>query len=190
VLAPGAGLREAGSPLTQPDRVFLNEIAIAAVRTREMYDRMLFREALKVAAYDLGSARDTYRFATAGAEGMSREVVLRYVEVSAKILSPITPHTSEHVWSNVLGKAGSVLVSGWPVGAEPDYVMQRSARYVEDQIASMRKLITAAQEQEGADGAGREGHPRRRIRRRAVHRGAGEGAAGAAGGVRCDGQGG
>ncbi|KAG1663339.1 hypothetical protein FOA52_004101 [Chlamydomonas sp. UWO 241] len=144
-LAPGAGLREAGSPLTLPDRIFMNEITIAAVRTREMYDKMLFREALKIAAYDLGNARDTYRFATAGAEGMSREVILRYVEVSAKILSPITPHTSEHVWSNILGEAGSVLVSGWPTGLEPDYVMQRAARYVEVQIAAMRKLIIKAE---------------------------------------------
>ena len=43
------------------DRVFANALNIAIVSTREAYDRMLFREALKCAAYDLGSARDVYR---------------------------------------------------------------------------------------------------------------------------------
>lgn len=35
-------------------------LAIAA--TREAYDKLLFREALKAAAYDLGNARDVYRW--------------------------------------------------------------------------------------------------------------------------------
>jgi leucyl-tRNA synthetase len=41
--------------------VFANEIAIAVLRTKEAYDRLLFREALKCGGYDLGNARDIYR---------------------------------------------------------------------------------------------------------------------------------
>eukprot|EP00955_Chlamydomonas_euryale_P041976 352181-Chlamydomonas_euryale.AAC.1 len=92
---------------------------------------MLFREALKSAAYDLGNARDTYRFATAGAEGMSRDVVLRYIEASAQLLAPIIPHTSDHIWVNVLKKDGSVLTAGWPKTETPDFVMQRASKYIE-----------------------------------------------------------
>ena len=55
---------------------------------------------------------------------MHRALILRYVEVSAKLLVPITPHTSEHIWSNLLGKTGSVLTSGWPQADQPDFVMQ------------------------------------------------------------------
>ena len=93
---------------------------------------MMFREALKVSAYDLGGARDIYRsergadaceggrdlggrsklhppccccrFATAGAEGMHRGLIQRFIEVQAQLLAPITPHTSEHIWGNILGK--------------------------------------------------------------------------------------
>ena len=55
-----SGLREDGE-LTLQDRVFANEICIAVHKAREAYDNMMFREALKVSAYDLGGARDVYR---------------------------------------------------------------------------------------------------------------------------------
>jgi leucyl-tRNA synthetase len=94
------------------------------------YDKLLFREALKVAAYDLGNARDVYRFAC-GPDGMNRALVQRYVEVSALLLAPITPHTSEHIWGSLLKKSGSVFKAGWPQAAEPDFIMQRAAQYIE-----------------------------------------------------------
>lgn len=145
VLAPGTALREAGAEHTLQDRVFANEMCIAVVRCKEAYDAMLFREALKTAAYDLSNARDVYRLATAGAEGMHRELLLRYIEVQAQLLAPITPHTSEHIWSNLLGKQGSVLVSGWPKADAPDFVMQRASQYLEDLIPTLRKVIQKAE---------------------------------------------
>ena len=33
-------------------------------RAKEAYDKLLFREVLKAAAYDLGNARDVYRHAS------------------------------------------------------------------------------------------------------------------------------
>ncbi len=54
------GLREEGE-LSLQDRVFANEMCIAVHRARHAYDHMMFREALKIAAYDLGAARDVYR---------------------------------------------------------------------------------------------------------------------------------
>jgi leucyl-tRNA synthetase len=100
------------------------------VSAQAAYDKLLFREALKVAAYDLGNARDVYRFAC-GPEGMNRALVQRYVEVSALLLAPITPHTSEYIWDSLLKKSGSVLQAGWPQAAEPDFIMQRAAQYIE-----------------------------------------------------------
>jgi hypothetical protein len=61
--APAApGLRE-GPPSTLHDRIFENEVSVAVFRAKAAYERLLFREALKVAAYDLGNARDVYRCA-------------------------------------------------------------------------------------------------------------------------------
>eukprot|EP00879_Flechtneria_rotunda_P020422 GHRR01021486.1.p1 GENE.GHRR01021486.1~~GHRR01021486.1.p1 ORF type:complete len:246 (+),score=120.66 GHRR01021486.1:1280-2017(+) len=72
---------------------------------------------------------------------MNKQLVLRYIEVSTVLLSPITPHISDHIWSNLLKKQGNVITAGWPAAAEPDFVMQRAAQYIEDIIPSMRKLI-------------------------------------------------
>lgn len=52
-----------------------------------------------------------HRF-SCGPEGMHRGLVERYVEVSTLLLVPITPHTCDHVWTNVLKRGGSVLTAG------------------------------------------------------------------------------
>ena len=122
------------------DRVFDNEINYAVKSTYEAYENLMFREALKTGWFELLLARDTYRLAC-GAEGMHRDLVQRFIEVSAILLAPITPHTSEHVWQNVLKKEGTILKVGWPDAAKPDLILQKAARYLEDQIVSLRKLI-------------------------------------------------
>jgi hypothetical protein len=42
--------------------VFENELNIVVFRSKEAYDKLLFREALKCAGYDLTNARDVYRW--------------------------------------------------------------------------------------------------------------------------------
>jgi leucyl-tRNA synthetase len=56
-----AGLRE-GPPTTLYDRVFENEVNIAVYQAKAAYEKLLFREALKAAGYDLANARDAYRW--------------------------------------------------------------------------------------------------------------------------------
>ena len=91
------------------------------------------------------ASRDVYRFATSGAEGMHRDLIERYIEVQAQLLVPITPHTSEHIWSQMLKRPGSVLTSGWPKADEPDFVMQRASQYIEELIPALRKTIQKAE---------------------------------------------
>jgi leucyl-tRNA synthetase len=51
------------------------------------------------------NARDVYREATLGAGlGMHRDVLLRYAEMQALIIAPITPHWAEYIWLDVLKK--------------------------------------------------------------------------------------
>jgi leucyl-tRNA synthetase len=61
--------------------------------------------------YDFVSARDAYReAATSAGIGMHRDVVLRYVELQALMMSPIAPHWSEYIWLEILKKVrASVL---------------------------------------------------------------------------------
>lgn len=59
-----AGLRQGPIHDLLADRVFSNAINVAIAATRDAYERMAFREALKAAAYELGNARDMYRYGT------------------------------------------------------------------------------------------------------------------------------
>lgn len=45
-------------------------------------------------------------------------------QVSAKMMAPIIPHTSEHIWTTLLKHPGSVLNSGWPQGDAPDFILE------------------------------------------------------------------
>merc|ERR1719181_2389026 len=101
---------------------------------------MLFREALKVGFYELQAARDTYRVAC-GAAGMHRDLVARFVEVQAKLLAPICPHTCEHIWAHYLKREGLIVNSGWPASSEPDFGLVEAQKYLEGTVSSLRSAI-------------------------------------------------
>ncbi|EFJ52544.1 hypothetical protein VOLCADRAFT_103034 [Volvox carteri f. nagariensis] len=143
-LSPASGLREGPSDVLLADRVFSNAINVAIAATKDAYERMAFREALKAAAYDLGNARDIYRLAC-GPDGMHRGLVMRFIEVSTLLLLPFAPHTAEHIWRHMLKREGAAVTAGFPVGAPPDTILQRAAAYVEDLIPSLRKAIAKAE---------------------------------------------
>jgi len=50
-------------------------------------------------------SRDKYR--ELSMDGMSRELIMRFIEVQTLLLAPICPHVCEHVWS-LLGKVVTV----------------------------------------------------------------------------------
>lgn len=73
-----------------------------------MTSRTNFKLGLKSALYDFTSARDSYREATTNAGiGMHRDLVLRYIELQALVITPIAPHWAEHIWLDVLKKVCS-----------------------------------------------------------------------------------
>ncbi len=49
------------------------------------------------------------------------------------MVAPIVPHWAEALWE-VLGKPGTVLTSGWPAAAPPDFALQQASVYLEDQV--------------------------------------------------------
>lgn len=140
------------------DRVFDNEINAAVASAGHSYDRLLFREALKAAVYDLHAARDAWRVAcggvgeasgagggenpTSSSGGLHAELARRYVEVSTLLLAPLAPHTCEHIWRDLLKKKGTVLTAGWPSDAPaPDAVLRAAAAALDGTINSARRGI-------------------------------------------------
>lgn len=95
--------RRSGPPSTYADHVFANEINIAVKETEKSYNSFMFRDALKSGFYDLQLARDEYRL-SCGAAGMNRGLLVRFMEVQTRLITPICPHYAEHVWQNILRK--------------------------------------------------------------------------------------
>jgi leucyl-tRNA synthetase len=139
VLATESSLRT-GPPSTFADRVFENEINIALKMTELNFQNYMFREALKTGFYDLQAARDEYRF-SCGIGGMNGDLVQRFMDVQTRLIVPICPHYSEYVWREILKKDGFVVKAGWPTFNIPDLKLKSANKYLQDTIATMRKLL-------------------------------------------------
>ncbi|XP_010264844.1 PREDICTED: leucine--tRNA ligase, cytoplasmic-like isoform X2 [Nelumbo nucifera] len=139
VLSVESSLRR-GPPSTYADRVFANEINIAVKMTEQHYSDYMFREALKTGFYDLQAARDEYRF-SCGVGGMNNELLLRFMDVQTRLITPICPHYAEYVWKEILKKDGFVVNAGWPAGDLPDLTLKSANKYLQDSIVLMRKLL-------------------------------------------------
>lgn len=104
--------------LSWNDKVFMAEIDSLIIDAEKAYDAMLYRECYKLCFHSLSKARDEYRKATTGQglplkgevfEGMHKDCIVRFIEVQALLLAPITPHWSENIWLNVLMKVPIVF---------------------------------------------------------------------------------
>jgi leucyl-tRNA synthetase len=104
-------------PMTWNDRVFDAEMSRIVTLAEKAYSSMLYREALKYSYYDLQNAKGEYRKATTMPqcsadselakevyEGMHKDLALRFIELQALLMAPITPHWSEYLWTTVLKK--------------------------------------------------------------------------------------
>merc|ERR1712106_808677 len=136
------------------DKVFYNEMNQKLIETGENYEKLLFKEALKTGFFEMQGARDKYR-ELCGEVGMSRPLVLRYLEVQAIMLSPICPHVCEHVWS-LLGKEGSILNTTWPVAGVVDMMVIQQSEYLMEATRDFRlklKTLANAKPKKGAASA-------------------------------------
>ena len=110
----GSPFRSGHSPACFADRVFDAEIEQAAVKCQSLYDQALFREVLKHGFYELQNARDRYRDMTvlhgkpgSASFGMQHSLLIKYLEVQARILAPITPHLCDYIWRELLDRPGN-----------------------------------------------------------------------------------
>ncbi|KAK5174951.1 cytosolic leucyl tRNA synthetase [Saxophila tyrrhenica] len=117
--------------LTFWDRIFDNELNGLVRETREQYELSNYKAALKSGLYDFISARDFYREATkAAGVGMHQDLVRRYVELQALMVTVVAPHWSEHIWLEVLKKDTTVQNAHFPSVPEQDPKLAAAREYV------------------------------------------------------------
>ncbi|ORY74131.1 leucyl-tRNA synthetase [Protomyces lactucae-debilis] len=118
------------------DKAFANEMNQLAETTRKGYEAAQYRTALKSGLYDFSIARDWYR--EISREGMHKDLVMQWIEWQALLIAPFAPHISEHIYSTVLQKSGSVQTARFPELTAPvDPVISAGLTYLRDLVSSI-----------------------------------------------------
>eukprot|EP01061_Rhynchopus_euleeides_P030353 TRINITY_DN50446_c0_g1_i1.p1 TRINITY_DN50446_c0_g1~~TRINITY_DN50446_c0_g1_i1.p1 ORF type:complete len:1253 (+),score=621.41 TRINITY_DN50446_c0_g1_i1:62-3820(+) len=118
------------------DKWFNNDISRLLEEARVHYSRMRFKEALRCAWYDFHTSRDLYLDVMAASGKTPLDSLLRrWLETIAVIMSVITPHASEEIWS-LLGKTGSIIDARFPT-ATTDSQIVAQGKFVFDTFKSI-----------------------------------------------------
>lgn len=113
------------------DELFENELNGLVKQTEAEYDGTNYKGALKSGLYDFTGARDFYREATKSAGiGMHYDLVKRYVELQALMVTVVAPHWSEHIWLEVLKKPDTVQNALFPKVPEQQPHLTAAREYV------------------------------------------------------------
>ncbi|KAF7287224.1 hypothetical protein GWI33_002043 [Rhynchophorus ferrugineus] len=118
------------------DEVFESEINMKIKETDEFYNKMLFKEALRTGFFELQATRDKYRELSL-LDGMHVDLILRFIEVQALLLSPICPHVSEKVWE-LLGKKTSIVKALMPKVGDINEINIKASEYLMETAHSFR----------------------------------------------------
>ncbi|XP_066146894.1 leucine--tRNA ligase, cytoplasmic [Euwallacea fornicatus] len=118
------------------DKVFESEINLKIKETDDFYGKMLFKEALRTGFFELQATRDKYRELCL-LDGMHVDLVLRFIEVQALLLSPICPHVCEKVWE-MLGNTSSIVKAAWPAIGAINEIDIKASEYLMEAAHSFR----------------------------------------------------
>ncbi|CCH42951.1 leucyl-tRNA synthetase [Wickerhamomyces ciferrii] len=123
------------------DIAFENELNDLIEQTYKQYDESNYKAALKYGLFDFQTARDYYRETS---DVMHRDLVSRYIETQALLLTPIAPHFAEYIYRDVLGHKTTVQDAKFPRANKPvDLSISESLEYI-------RYLNRSIRETEGA----------------------------------------
>lgn len=97
------------------DSLFDNEMNSLVAEAKKGYQETSYKLALKAAYYDFSNARDFYREAcNAAGIKMHKDLVFKYIELQALVMTVITPHWSEYIWLEVLKKPETIQKALYP----------------------------------------------------------------------------
>lgn len=112
------------------DRAFDNEMNELVQSTEKLYIQANYRAALKTGLYDFNASRDWYR-EIVGSEGMHVDLVFRWIECQALLITPYAPHISEYIWSDILQNKTSIQTALYPkITAPVDKALKAGLAYL------------------------------------------------------------
>ncbi|CAI8495635.1 unnamed protein product [Hanseniaspora opuntiae] len=133
------------------DKGFDTEMDDIVEKTYEQYNLTNYKNALKLGLFDFQNSRDYYRDSvTETGKGMHKDLVLKYIETQALLLTPIAPHFCDYVYRELLGNKTSIQNAKFPRASKPvdvsvidslNYIrgLQKSIRETEGQALKSKK---------------------------------------------------
>ena len=107
-ILPNLNKMKAGAGTTFADRVLESEMNECIIEAKAAFEKMQIKDALRYSYFEMQNAKDFYRQSTgsnvAGREDfglLNRDLILRWLEVFAILMSPFTPHFSEYLYTQL-----------------------------------------------------------------------------------------
>ncbi|KRY38304.1 Leucine--tRNA ligase, cytoplasmic [Trichinella spiralis] len=123
-------------PSTFPELIFQNDINKYVQISAENYENMQFKEVVKSAFFEFQAARDRYREWSMMA--LNRNLILRFIETQAIILSPICPHICEAIWKLLGNVKNSIVHAKWPTVEPVVEELSKQCAFLEDALHDFR----------------------------------------------------
>lgn len=99
------------------------------------------KDALITGFYDLVQLRDSYVHHSKVYGGPHKELIDNYMKAQALLLSPIAPHTCEHLWK-LLGQTGFIVQASWPERKSLDPSLLEKYAYMQNHIKAFRQKLS------------------------------------------------
>lgn len=128
-----------GTPDQFSDNVMLSMMNRLIKKTDETYTKMQYRDALKYSWFEMQNALNNYRV-LCGPKAMHKDVLSRFFEIQAILLSPIAPHFSEHLWE-LIGKQESIMFARFPEAGPIDEKILIENEYLQNTFHNIRTKL-------------------------------------------------
>ncbi|KAH8906798.1 leucyl-tRNA synthetase [Coniochaeta sp. PMI_546] len=128
------------------DVLFDNEMNSLVAEAKKAYQETSYKLALKAAYYDFSNARDFYREAcNAAGIKMHKDLVLKYIELQALVMTVITPHWSEYIWLEILKKPETIQKALYPEVPAAKPALTAAREYVRNTSSNINSAESTQQ---------------------------------------------
>jgi len=122
---------------TFADRTFNNEMNRLIQLAAQNYEDTFYKDALKNAFFEYQIARDNYKLLCGKDSELRQDLIMRFIETQALILSPICPHICERIWK-IIGKDGLIVKAKWPAPDAVDPILVQESDFLHHAVKEFR----------------------------------------------------
>jgi len=120
------------------DRTFENQMNHLIRLTEHHYEQTHYKDALKTGFFEYQMAKDNYKqFCGSKDSALREDLIFRFIETQAIILSPICPHIAEKIWKTI-GKEGLIVNAKWPATDPVDEILVKELDFLNKSVHEFR----------------------------------------------------